>query len=43
MAYQPTNGTFLKHQISQQYFQPWLISQTSPNEQGDYPMQEAWT
>jgi len=25
---------FFSHQISQQYFQPWLISQTSPSEQG---------
>ena len=36
MAYQPTNNIFLSHQTSQRYFQPWLISQTSPNEQGDY-------
>jgi len=35
MAYQPTNSIFLSHQISQQYFQPWLIRQTSPNEQGE--------
>ena len=34
MTYQLTNSIFLSHQISQQYFQPWLISQTSPNEQG---------
>ena len=33
MAYQPTNSIFLSHQTSQQYFQLWLISQTSPNEQ----------
>ena len=31
---QPTNSIFLLHQISQQYFQPWLISQTSPYEHG---------
>ena len=37
MTYQPTNNIFLSHQTSQQYFQPWLISQTSQNEQGDYP------
>jgi len=35
MAYQPTNSIFFPHQTSQQYFQPWLISQTSQNEQGD--------
>ena len=34
MAYQPTNNIFLSHQTSQQSFQPWLISQTSPDEQG---------
>ena len=33
MAYQSTNNIFLSHKTSQQYFQPWLISQTSPNEQ----------
>ena len=27
------NSIFLSYQISQQYFQPWFISQTSPNEQ----------
>ena len=36
MAYQPTNSIFLSHQTSQQYFQPWLISQTSPNKRGVY-------
>ena len=35
MAYQPTNNIFLSYKISQQYFQLWLISQTSLNEQGD--------
>ena len=29
LAYQPTNNIFFSHQTSQQYFQPWLISQTS--------------
>ena len=33
--FQSTNIIFLSQQISQQYFQPWLISQTSQNEQGD--------
>ena len=37
MTYQPTNSIFLSHKISQQYFQPWLISQISPNEQGNDP------
>ena len=32
--FQPTNSIVLSNQISQQYFQPWLISQTSPSEQG---------
>ena len=35
VLFQSTNNIFLSHQISQQYFYPWLISQTSPNEQGE--------
>jgi len=27
--FQPTNNIFLSQQISQQYFQPWLISQAN--------------
>ena len=33
---QPTNNIFLSHQTSQQYFQPWLINQTSPNKRGEF-------
>ena len=32
-CFQPTNSIFLLHQISQQYFQLQLVSQTRPNEQ----------
>ena len=37
MAYQPTNSIFLSHQTSQQYFQSWLINQTSSNQHGVEP------
>jgi len=33
LAYQPANSVFLSHQTSQQYFSPWLITQSSRNEQ----------
>ena len=36
LAYQPANSVFLSHQTSQQYFQPWLISQSSRNKQADH-------
>ena len=35
LTYQSMNSIFLSHQTSQQYFQPWLISQTSPNKQDE--------
>ena len=38
------NSIFLSHQTSQQYFQTWLISQSSRNEQAAYmePSLEYW-
>ena len=35
VLFQATNNIFLSHQISQQYFLPWLISQTSLSKQGE--------
>jgi len=35
MTYQPTNSIFFSHKTSQRYFQSWLISKISLNEQSD--------